>query len=233
MAVTFSAGHKTAGTVGMAMEYMSGNREGSPLTVDDYDGHMDAIEEYAEVGLAMGSGNLQSLQESAARAVTAIDAATDMTATKSDASTYTNFGVGVGMGAFGFNVAYAMAEGGAYKLQTHHVDPNAGTDRATADEGDDIVTQQVVRDGSKDHDVWGVSVSYSDGPMALSLGHMTHETDAGGERNATMLSGSYTLAPGAAWKTSLFMAEDTTGHKNVTGGINEGTGFVTGIALSF
>ena len=92
---------------------------------------------------------------------------------------------------------------------------------------------KVVEDKSKNADVWGVSVSYSDGPMALSLGHMTHEDDAGGEREATMLSASYALAPGVAWKSSVFTVEDTTGHKNVTGGMNEGTGFVTGITLGF
>ena len=92
---------------------------------------------------------------------------------------------------------------------------------------------KIVEDKSKNYDVWGVSVSYTDGPMALSLGHMAHEDDAGGERTATMFSASYTLAPGVAWKSSVFGVEDTTGHKNVTGGKNEGTGFVTGITLGF
>ena len=78
-----------------------------------------------------------------------------------------------------------------------------------------------------------MSVTYTDGPMAVSLGHMAHEDDAGGERTATMLSASYTLAPGVAWKSSVFTVEDTTSHKNVTGGKNEGTGFVTGITLGF
>ena len=95
------------------------------------------------------------------------------------------------------------------------------------------MTSKVVKDKSKDFDVWGVSVSYTDGPMALSLGHMVHEEDAGGEREATMLSASYMLAPGVASKTSIFRAEDTTGHKNVTEGKNDGSGFVTGITLGF
>ena len=102
------------------------------------------------------------------------------------------------------------------------------------DPGNDFwVAEKVVKDMSKDYDVMGASVSYSDGPMAVSLGHMTHEDDAGGERTATMLSASYALAPGVAWKSSVFTVEDTTGHKNVTGGMNEGTGFVTGITLGF
>lgn len=85
---------------------------------------------------------------------------------------------------------------------------------------------------SKDYDVWGASVSYSDGPMALSLGRMADEADDGGEREATMVSASYTLAPGVAWKSSIFAVEDTTVGED-DGFMNEGTGFVTGIALSF
>ena len=92
--------------------------------------------------------------------------------------------------------------------------------------------QAVVKDLSKDFDVWGASVSYSDGPMAVSLGHMVHEDDAGGERDATMLSASYTLGPGVAWKSSVFAVEDTTVGED-DGFMNEGTGFVTGITLSF
>ncbi len=76
--------------------------------------------------------------------------------------------------------------------------------------------------------VWGASVSYSDGPMSLSLGHMSHQTDAGTERVGTMLSASYGLAPGVAWKSSIFAVEDDTGDAEA-----EGTAFVTGLALSF
>ena len=99
-------------------------------------------------------------------------------------------------------------------------------------------TESVVEDKSKNADVWGVSVTYTDGPMSLSLGHMTHQTDADTERNATMLSASYTLAPGVAWKTSIFQVEDDTGTDDKTTAMDdetdaEGTGFVTGITLSF
>ena len=98
---------------------------------------------------------------------------------------------------------------------------------------DSWLAQKVVEDKSKNADVWGVSVTYTDGPMAVSLGHMTHEDDAGGERTASMFSASYTLAPGVAWRTSVFGVEDTTSHKDVTGGENKGTGFVTGIKIGF
>ena len=101
------------------------------------------------------------------------------------------------------------------------------------DPGNDMwAAQRVVKDMSKDYNVWGASVSYSDGPMSVSLGHMQHEADDGGERDATMLSASYTLAPGVAWKSSVFAVEDTTVGED-DGFMNEGTGFVTGIALSF
>ena len=99
-------------------------------------------------------------------------------------------------------------------------------------------TESVVEDMSKNHDVWGVSVTYTDGPMAVSLGHMTHETGAGTEREATMLSAAYTLAPGVAWRTSVFTVEDNTGKDDATTAADdesdaEGTGFVTGITINF
>ena len=121
--------------------------------------------------------------------------------------------------------------------ETPAVQESADNDANGVDQNDPSndtwMSSTIVEDKSKNADVWGVSVTYTDGPMALSLGHMTHEDEAGGEREATMFSASYTLAPGVAWKSSVFGVEDTTGHKNVTGGMNEGTGFVTGITLSF
>ena len=144
------------------------------------------------------------------------------------------------------------ADGSAVIDPSHSFDPNP--DNADKDErvnegdakpasagggtyndpgNDHYKAQKVVKDGSADFDVWGVSVLYSDGPMAVSLAHMTHSADDGGERAATMLSGSYNLAPGVDWKTSVFAVEDTTSHKDVTDGMNEGTAFVTGITLSF
>ena len=113
-------------------------------------------------------------------------------------------------------------------------DGTDGAGRSLNDPGNDVwKAQRVAKDGSADFDAWGVSVLYSDGPMAVSLAHMTHSADNGGERSATMLSGSYSLAPGVDWKTSVFGVEDTTSHAGVTDGMNEGTAFVTGITLSF
>ncbi len=127
------------------------------------------------------------------------------TAAGSDAFTYTNFGLQVGMGAFSFDVAYA-----------------------TADDG-------MKADGVNDVDVVAAGVMYSDGPMAISLAHTMAEADEGTEQSATLLSGSYTLAPGVAWKSTLFGAEKDRGSSagEDEGSTVEGTGFVTGITLSF
>ena len=92
---------------------------------------------------------------------------------------------------------------------------------------------RIVEDKEKSFDVWGVSVTYTDGPMALSLGHMVHETDAGTERTATMFSAAYTLAPGVTWKSSIFGVEDNTADLNddKMEDTVEGTGFVTGLRI--
>ena len=133
---------------------------------------------------------------------------------------YSNFGLQVGMGAFSFDVAFAMA-----------------------DDGRDA-------DTSADADVAGAGIMYSDGPMAVSLSHTMSDADDGTEQAGTMLSGSYTLGPGIAWRTSLFTVERTRGAmpgsfdfgvpataRNMpaanAGTSVEGSGFVTGITLGF
>ena len=73
--------------------------------------------------------------------------------------TFSNFGLRVGFGAFGFNVAYAEHEDG---------------------DGDDM--------DSGDYELASAGVKYSDGPMAVSLTHMMGDADNGEEASATMLS---------------------------------------------
>ena len=104
--------------------------------------------------------------------------------------TFTNFGLRVGFGAFGFNVAYAEHEDG---------------------DGDDTDTG--------DYELASAGVKYSDGPMAVSLTHMMGDADNGEEANATMLSLAYTLAPGVSSKTSIIAGEQGTkeGTAFVTG----------------
>ena len=56
----------------------------------------------------------------------------------------------------------------------------------------------LVKNTSSDWDTWGAGVTYSDGPMSASLGHLATDWDNGGAQEATMLSMSYSLAPGVA-----------------------------------
>ena len=84
-----------------------------------------------------------------------------------------------------------------------------------------------VEDESGQHDSWAVGIGYTDGPLSLSIGHMTREQEDGAERTATEVSAGYKLAPGVAWKSSIFAVEDT----GKDGG--EGTAFVTGLRIDF
>ncbi|MYE58285.1 MAG: porin, partial [Alphaproteobacteria bacterium] len=97
--------------------------------------------------------------------------------------TFSNFGLQVGFGAFGFNVAYAEHE-----------------------DGDGDATD------SGDYELASAGVRYKDGPMAVSLTHMMGDADNGEEANATMLSMAYKLAPGISSKTSLIAGEQGTGE---------------------
>lgn len=130
-----------------------------------------------------------------------------------DSYTFTNVGLQINMGGFGFDVAYA-----------------------TADDGMDA-------DSSADADVVAAGMMYSDGPMAVSLSHTMAEAADDTEQSGTMLSASYTLGPGIAWRSSLFAAERDRGTNpgrkefgsdaDKAGTSVEGTGFVTGFTLSF
>ncbi|MYE02340.1 MAG: porin, partial [Alphaproteobacteria bacterium] len=116
--------------------------------------------------------------------------------------TYSNIGLQVGMGAFSFDVAYAVSDDGA-------------------DAGDNT-------------DVVAAGAMYSDGPMAVSLSSTVAEADDGDDQWGTLLSASYTLAPGIAWRNSLFAAERDRGATDDDAGTTvEGNGFVTGITVSF
>ncbi len=130
-----------------------------------------------------------------------------------DAYSFSNFGLQVGMGSFSFDVAYA-----------------------TADDG-------MEADSSADADVMAVGMMYSDGPMSVSLSHTAAEADDGTEQSGTLLSASYSLAPGVAWRSSIFGAERDRGtnpgwkdfgsNAGAAGTSVEGSGFVTGFTLSF
>ena len=304
--VSFSLGHQNIGKSASEIKYMTGMTppatahfeengttalQGDALAASHRNMRITAVEEAANKAAIKKVADLEKDEESptAAEAAAALNAAAmnerarDDMMMKGDDAKFTNVGVGISMGAFTFNVAYATMDGNAYTTMkgpgvaitsdeataisgltdvtwtyqnngtaddtsddfivvTGHMwdDPDDNSDEKVAETAtsndpanDRWMNQTVVKDKSKNFDAWGVSVTYTDGPMALSLAHMTHEQESGGERTATMVSASYNLAPGVDWKTSVFGVEDTTTHKDVTGGINEGTGFVTGITLGF
>jgi len=133
---------------------------------------------------------------------------------------FTADAAGTGTNAHVFDTGKETADG----------DPIYAVESATNnDPNNDIVMQTVGKDTSKDWDTWGAGVKYSDGPMAMSLSHLSTEWDDGGEQEATMLSLSYTLAPGVASKSSIVMAE----RSMANGRKIDGTAFVTGITVGF
>ncbi len=87
-----------------------------------------------------------------------------------------------------------------------------------------------VEDESGQSDTWAVGITYSDGPMSISIDHMSHERENGDERTATGFSAGYKLAPGVDWKSSIIGIEDDTANK---GAGSEGTIFVTGLDIHF
>ncbi len=110
------------------------------------------------------------------------------------------------------------------------VDNKAAESATNNDESNETwVVEQIVKDASMDNEVVAVGVMYSDGPMAVSLSHTMVEADDGTEQSGTMLSGSYTLAPGIVSRTSLIAAQ----KDRADGTSVEGAGFVTGITFSF
>ncbi len=192
-----------------------------------------------------------------------------------DNDTFTNVGIGVGFGAFTFDVAYAMRDRGVLASQCRLNDDAQALDAAdaTADaaalmavepgavvacddtrvtlEGSRMVaadgteaaaaspnaTHMFVDNGAGAWETFGASVTYTDGPTALSLAHMAQAFDNDSDRTVTMLSAAYTLAPGVAWRTSIFTVEDDTpqnlGGEEARQTVNEGNAFVTGITLNF
>ena len=159
-----------------------------------------------------------------------------------DDKTYTNAGLQVGMGAFTFSASYATRDDGGYSMQcmgdVGTDDNNNANDVVVAcGEADattgvfpgpdtaEVNTVSAVEDESGQHDTIAIGISYSDGPMTVSIGHMSRDREDGMERTATMVSAGYKLAPGVSWKTSLFGVEEDGGA--------EGSAFVTGLDIDF
>ena len=164
-----------------------------------------------------------------------------------DDKTYTNAGLQIGMGAFTFSASYATRDDGGYVPECWVGTQGSadfaavpctmvnddGNYAATADnpttpnvETDAAITGVIaVEDESGQHDTIAIGISYSDGPMTVSVGHMSRDREDGMERTATMVSAGYKLAPGVSWKTSLFGVEEDGGA--------EGSAFVTGLDIDF
>ena len=233
--VALSLGHYQKSQVGAMVTVFDGqqrelNAEGDIVSVPStytkamYDADKGVWDAY-EKALAEG-GALNS--EMAATARTNI-MAREASMSKADAFTFTNFGLQVGFGAFGFDVAAATVDGGAYKVMRMDVPRGQGAGEEN-DPDDDIVMSKLVKDTSQDYDIASAGAKYTDGAMAVSLSHMMVDYGDGGESAATMLSFSYGLAPGIASRTSLIGAEQTNGDGTTAG---EGTAFVTGITIGF
>ena len=243
--IALSAGHYVAGQTGAEMMVFDAGMPGgtataprrirSNYTAGEHTTDADAVKAFDDA-FAKGNPTVGALAGPAADAKARIKDH-QVTMSKADERTFTNFGLQIGFGAFSFDAAYAMHDGGAYKtmrsdLGPNYNDPPIADDPETKDVDEsagNIVREVIVKDGAKDYEVASVGAMYSDGPMAISLSYMMAEDDAGGEANTAMLSGSYSLAPGIAWKTSVFAGEQDTAETGET----EGTAFVTGITLSF
>ena len=251
--IAVSAGHYQKSQTMDAVNLMSGKRGGNlmPLMAGDLDDLKEDIARYnAESGLTKYKKEktvmaMSRSQADAAAATNRIAQAEDMMASMADAMTVSNFGLQVGFGAFSFDVAYMTGDGGKYKvarmdeavydghLWDHDDDEDTAEvadSAANNDPDNDWARSVLVKDTSADFETVSVGVMYTDGPMSVSLAHSMVEADDGSEQSGTLLSLSYTLAPGVSSNTSIFGAER---DGDADTGSTEGTGFVTGIKISF
>ena len=251
--IAVSAGHYQKSQTMDAVNLMSGKRGGDlmPLMAGDLDDLKEDIARYnAESGLTKYKKEktvmeMSRSQADAAAATNRIAQAEDMMASMADAMTVSNFGLQVGFGAFSFDVAYMTGDGGKYKvarmdeavydghLWDHDDDEDTAEvadSAANNDPDNDWARSVLVKDTSADFETVSVGVMYTDGPMSVSLAHSMVEADDGSEQSGTLLSLSYTLAPGVSSNTSIFGAER---DGDADTGSTEGTGFVTGIKISF
>ena len=159
-----------------------------------------------------------------------------------DDLTFTNAGISIGMGAFTFGASFAARDNGGYVPECWSLDNDGDPEHLlacvdTAGDGafdsqdvdgtdTDVDKVIAVADKSGQSDTWALGIGYTDGPLSLSVGHVSYEQENGDDRNATMVSAGYKLAPGVSWKTSIFGVEDDTSGK-------EGTAFVTGLTIGF
>ncbi len=237
--VALSIGHYQRSQVGASEMLKSGTNDDA-ITVGTYMENVAAIEAYDKAVAGGTDGDLAVLANDAAAAAASNKGALDTMASKADDHVFTNFGIRVGMGSFGFSAAYLQHDGGKYMVAKspimnvedgHTWDHDGDADTAavgeTADNNDpsnDTARTVLVKNTAADYEVASAGVMYSEGPMSVSLAHMMADADDGSSVSATMLSMSYTLAPGVASRSTLMTGEQD--------GVS-GTAFVTGITLNF
>ena len=92
-----------------------------------------------------------------------------------------------------------------------------------------------LNDDDNEREMTAAGVMYADGPMSVS-GNVGVNDYAAGEASIAMLSAGYTMAPGVAVKSSLFMSESDATKVTKGNGDEvdfEGTGFVMGLSIGF
>ena len=134
--VTLSLGHQVLGAAGAPVDFMSAaaagvGEEDNRLTVSNHERHEAEIKAYnkgKELEPVKKGGTVDLAPEIVASAVAATNAINDATSSmvKGGDSTFTNFGVGVGFGAFHFNVSYATFDSGAYTTMPANVSVTPG-----------------------------------------------------------------------------------------------------------
>ena len=233
MSVAVSLGHMNVSNSGSAMFDLDGDNEEMALTTAamEADDLMMGLDDrtYTNAGLKIGMGAFTFTASYATRddggymskcyamGAAGIDAIEAAPATSFDAAVKAVAAAEEGA-AIDCGRSNAVFEGEMNLNEDGDAVVSAGTANAM---------HMFVEDDSTKHDSWAIGIGYADGPVSVSIGHMTREQDDGVERTATMVSAGYKLAPGVSWKTSIFGVEDT----SKDGG--EGTAFVTGLDIDF
>ena len=204
-------GDMGGGAIAVSAGYYQASRSSNVVMLEeqalaDANASIKALSDVATKGVLPSGLFLEDVAQEAGQATKEI---ADATKAVLGDRTVMNLGLNVGFGAFSFDVAYLAQDGGVHMADA---------------------MGKAVENPAHDNEVVAFGAMYSDGPMAVSLSHTMVDADDGTEQSGTMLSGSYSLAPGIAWKSSLFAAEKSSGTDKSS---VEGNGFVTGFTLSF
>ncbi len=267
--VRFSLGHYVQSRAQTAFMTMTGMDANGNMLVGDADLHPAAFDnrkadlmafdgalEMDDNGHYMGAENLTQLAMEADRARTLLGNAMATKVMAGGDYTFTNAGLQVGLGAFGFNVAYATKEGGAYTTMMY-VDPGMdgqlgmhprGRYLATNADGMYVDGEGEVLPASELNSA-GVPASNDNKQRSMVVKDTTKDADI------TTIGVIYTDGPMAAsagyllnergdgMETEAVMVsfrytlapgiDSKTSIFSADNGTDAGTGFVTGITLGF